>query len=238
MYSGAYIIPYFYPQVPDWQDGEIITVQGNFSDIRTEAITQDYGNMGLVISGHVMSFPSEPLAGARVYAFHENETDPTAFALTDDNGYYEIVNGLIPGSYTVKCDLYGYNFETFQATIHLDLAYSPIVENIDFILTDASTGTAEIASFIKTGEISGNYPNPFNSNTLIKLYSDATFQYESKITVFNMLGEKVGQKDISIKPGYNTIEWGISDFRGAAASGIYFYRIDGINKSYRMIYLK
>jgi hypothetical protein len=237
MFSSTNIIPYFYPQTPNWQGAEVITLQRHFGDIRTEAITQDYGNMGLLISGHVSS-PSGPLEGARIYAFHENDIDPSAYAISDQNGHYEIVNGLRSGAYVLKCDFYGYNYLTFPDTLYLDLALNPDIENVDFTLTNsASAVNGDIVASIPF-EIMGNYPNPFNSSTLLQVYSGSSTQFSSKISAFNILGELTGQRDITLKPGLNLVEWSASDFRSGATSGLYFLKIDNLDRTHRVIYLK
>ena len=237
MYSGNYIIPYFYPQASSWQDGEVITLQGHFGNVRTEAITQDYGNMGLAVTGTV-TCDDDPVAGARVYAFLEGQSTPIAYARTDVSGQYTIVSGLVPGSYRVMCDHFGYNNEIYPIPIYLDLLTNPIADGIDFQLEDASTSIQEASLSIPDLILAENYPNPFNSSTVVVVYSGYDSEFSSGIIVYNTLGQVVGKKDIIIHPGMNSILWDASDFNEQVTSGVYFYKVEGLGSSRRMLFLK
>jgi hypothetical protein len=237
MFSGTYIIPYFYPQSENWQNGEVIELTDHFGNIRTEAITQDYGNNGLTIAGNVTSSEG-PLAGARIYAFHDGQTEPNAYARTDDFGAYSIVSGLVPGYYRITCDLFGYDYREYPDLIYLDLMTNPEALNIDFYLGNETEAVSNGQLPGGKVSLSGNYPNPFNSKTLIRLYSDRNSELSSRLSVYNMLGQQIGNKTIRIVPGDNVIEWDANEFGHAAPSGIYYYRIDGVDKTYRMILLK
>jgi hypothetical protein len=237
MFSGTYIIPYFYPQSENWQNGEVIELYSHFGNIRTDAITQDYGNNGLTIAGTVTSADG-PIEGARIYAFRSGETDPTAYARTDEFGAYSIVSGLVPGYYRVTCDLIGHNYQEYPQQIYLDLMTNPEALNIDFLL-DGTTGVSR-DDHLPNGSvsISGNYPNPFNSKTMIRLYSDRSSELSSRLTVYNMLGQLVGGKVVMIAPGENLIKWDAGESGAVTPSGVYFYRFDGIDATYKMILLK
>jgi hypothetical protein len=237
MYSGGSIIPYFYPQSIRWQDGEVIRLMGHFGNVRVEAITQDYGNNGLYMAGGVVS-DSGPLAGARVYAFREGQSNPVAFSTTDDAGQYTINRGLTPGIYTVMCDFLGYNYEIYPSEIHLDLVIAPQIDGIDFHLLNTSNPV--ISSITPPAQVSldGNYPNPFNSSTTLVLYSSDNHSKTGSLRVYNILGQSVGQKMVVINPGVNYISWNSGDFNSDVSSGTYFYKVDGISASRRMLYLK
>jgi hypothetical protein len=69
-------------------------------------------------------------------------------------------------------------------------------------------------------ELTGNYPNPFNAETVIKysLSQDA----DVKLEVYNLLGQKV--ETIINKheqAGYKTVHWDASGY----SSGVYFYKL-------------
>jgi len=237
MFSGTYIIPFFYPQEESWQDGEIIRLQGHFTGVRSEAITQDYGNMGLLISGGVTD-EGNPVNGARIYAYLTGDSEPIAYARTNSSGEYAIVAGLVPGTYSVMCDYYGFSSEIFPVPIELDLLQQPHADNIDFELHQA-VGISDKPQLPNYGiDIIGNYPNPFNSRTTISLNSGYDTDIESRLVVHNLLGQVVGEKGILVKPGRNLIEWDLNDFATAISSGVYFYRVDGISEESRMILLK
>lgn len=238
MFSGAGIIPYFYFSTQSWQDAEIIDLHNlSFRGIQSEAITQDYGNMGLAINGTVSS-ASGPLAGARVYAIPDGSDQPAAYATTNASGGYSIIRGLIPGDFTVICDIYQYYGETYPDVINLDLLTHPVADDIDFYLENVMTAVGEEAVFPAQIEIEGNYPNPFNGSTIIRIYSGYNVDKALELTIYNLLGQEVGSRTLSLRQGLNLVEWGAGDFEGEISSGLYFYKVEGIETTYRMVFLK
>jgi hypothetical protein len=66
----------------------------------------------------------------------------------------------------------------------------------------------------------GNYPNPFNASTIIKLQLPEAGKV--RVEVFNLLGQKIETIfDGTMSAGQNEVIWD----NKTAASGIYFYRI-------------
>ena len=66
-----------------------------------------------------------------------------------------------------------------------------------------------------------NYPNPFNPVTTIRYQLPEGSSL--RLTVFNTLGQVVATlRDGSESPGYHSVEWK----SGAAASGVYFYKLE------------
>jgi len=193
--------------------------------------------MGLLISGGVTD-EGNPVNGARIYAYLTGDSEPIAYARTNSSGEYAIVAGLVPGTYSVMCDYYGFSSEIFPVPIELDLLQQPHADNIDFELHQA-VGISDKPQLPNYGiDIIGNYPNPFNSRTTISLNSGYDTDIESRLVVHNLLGQVVGEKGILVKPGRNLIEWDLNDFATAISSGVYFYRVDGISEESRMILLK
>ncbi len=85
----------------------------------------------------------------------------------------------------------------------------------------------------------GNYPNPFNSSTIISFVAPA--QEFVTIEVFDLLGRKISKiYDGLIGPGEVSIGWDISAEDKKLNSGIYFYRITAGQRSVsgKMVYLK
>ena len=236
-FSRTNVIPYFYPASETWQNAEVVELTTNYRGIQTEAITQDYGNLGLSIAGRVTA-GSEPLNSARIYAYPLGEDTPVAFARTNASGEYAIIRGLVPGSYTVVCDLFGYDYEVFPEIVELDMLENPNARNINFNLAQPTTEVAADSKPPELIEVIGNYPNPFNARTVLRIYSSYTETLESGISVFDILGRNVGSKSITINPGINHIEWGLNDFSKTVSSGIYFYRIENVNRTFRMVLLK
>lgn len=236
-FSGVNVIPYFYRATENWQDAEIIDLQLNYSGIQSEAITQDYGNQVLGILGRVTS-QSGPVSGARIYAYLAGHSRPKAFARTGSSGQYAIISGLVPGSYTVVCDLYGYDKQIYPEIIQLDLLEFPEAENVDFYLEPGATAIEGMSEPPRRFEVFENYPNPFNMQTIIPIFSSYKGVRDLEMTVYDVLGRHVGSKRVSVNPGMNYIEWGFDDFDGSAGSGVYFYRIGDLPGSCRMILLK
>lgn len=238
LYSGNNVIPFFYRDTESWQNAEIIELDVNHSGIQSEAITQDYGNLGLAISGRVLT-PSGPAIGARVYAYPVGEDDPVAFGKTSASGDYSITTGLVPGAYHVACDMIGYMHEVFPLEVEIDLLNRPVAEDIDFLLEPAATSIAgEEINLPDELMIYASYPNPFNSATKIPVYSGYSHGTEISLAVYNILGQSVGEKTVSLNPGMNYITWDGNDFASPVSSGIYFYRIEGLQQTHRMLYLK
>ncbi|MCJ7508264.1 MAG: T9SS type A sorting domain-containing protein [candidate division Zixibacteria bacterium] len=69
-----------------------------------------------------------------------------------------------------------------------------------------------------------NYPNPFNSSTVIFFCLDK--EEEIKMTIYNILGQKVFTFSRNMPSGQNQIEWNAKDNSGMdLPSGIYFYNL-------------
>ncbi len=236
-FSGYHIIPYFHVATEFWQRAEVIHLETSFGDIRSDAITQDYGNLLLAITGRVES-GSRAVRAARVYAFLIGEDRPRAFAASDDSGEYAIINGLIPGYYRVVCDLFGYDMQVYPDTVYLDLLENPVAENIDFLLIPHTTGIDSYPEKPEMIDIFQNYPNPFNARTTIPLFSAYEATRNVELSVYDILGRRVGRKQVSINPGMNYVNWGWEDFSEDVGSGVFFYRMSGEEKSFRMIILK
>lgn len=237
MFSGTSIMPYFYRAAYSWENAEIIILHSDYSNIRSEAITQDYGGLGLAISGSVIT-PDGPVSGARVYAFPLGAQYPAAYGYSSASGDYTITTGLFTGLYTVICDLYSYNMEIYPYEIDLDLLENPTAENIDFLLHPTQTSVKEQVNLPQDIKVLSNYPNPFNANTIITIYSSSASNISIDLLVFNILGQKVGNKNIILNPGANYITWSGNDFYGNISSGIFFYKVDGRAETHKMIFLK
>jgi hypothetical protein len=237
MFSGPQIIPFFFSRSDSWQDADLIMLDRNFTNIRTEAITQDYGNNGLAIAGVVTS-DGMPTEGARVYAYPLGQTEPVAFSWTDSYGEYTIISGLASGTYTVMCDLLGFDVQYFPMPVMIDLMTHPVASDINFELTPVATSVQDDKAALPLVEIAGNYPNPFNMETIISFYSSSAESFSGQISAFNLLGQLAGRKTIAVSPGPNKIVWDMSDFIQGVSSGVYYYKIDGATGMGRMILLK
>ncbi|KAA3606896.1 MAG: T9SS C-terminal target domain-containing protein [Calditrichaeota bacterium] len=88
-------------------------------------------------------------------------------------------------------------------------------------------------------QLSQNFPNPFNPQTLIN-YELGNWNYESKLVIFNILGEKV--KEFTLSETQGTVVWNGTNFGNKqVSSGVYFYRIETGNKfsqTKKMVFIK
>jgi len=91
-----------------------------------------------------------------------------------------------------------------------------------------------------TYNLSQNYPNPFNPYTAIQFYLPQSGHVT--LSVYNIMGQKVAVLlDGYMDKGYGEVTWDGADQSGRlAASGIYFYRLEGgeVSITKRMMLLK
>jgi hypothetical protein len=103
------------------------------------------------------------------------------------------------------------------------------------IKADTATVTSvDEGNVPKNFSLAQNYPNPFNARTIIgfSLKSDA----EVKLGIYNIAGQLVETFSGHYLAGHNSIIWDAS----AAASGVYFYKLDvgGVTETRRMVLVK
>ena len=73
------------------------------------------------------------------------------------------------------------------------------------------------------------YPNPFNS--VISIMFFIPVEDEVKISVYNILGERVFRDNHEAKPGLTTLNWDGRDRNGQnLPTGLYFYHLSAGNK--------
>jgi hypothetical protein len=85
----------------------------------------------------------------------------------------------------------------------------------------------------------GNYPNPFNSRTVISLYSPS--QEIADIAVYDIQGRKLSEKKAVLNIGENSIPVEFdSDDSNMISSGIFYYTVSVADRKLtgRMLYLK
>ena len=99
----------------------------------------------------------------------------------------------------------------------------------DYQTTDVESTPDQDYLPIVNSYIIGNYPNPFNSRTIIQFYLDGeSAKIEHKfIRIYNVLGKLVAVIDINhIGPGLHTIRFdGRDGFGNELPSGIYFCQL-------------
>ena len=82
--------------------------------------------------------------------------------------------------------------------------------------------------------LSQNYPNPFNPTTSILFELPKRTEY--KFEIFNLVGQKIFEKNETADAGQYSIVWDASEF----ASGVYLYKLtsDSYSESKKMLLLK
>jgi len=157
-------------------------------------------------------------------------------AIADNNHTYDIavLNGQNYGEYIVE------NFGQYQwVALVADLIQG---SNGDYLYSAHLSPTVvdeNIADLPTTISLLGNYPNPFNSSTVISL--DSPLDASATITVYDIGGRKILEKSSSIKTGRNSISLNFDpgDIRGIS-SGVFYYTVLIADKKItgKMLYLK
>ena len=98
--------------------------------------------------------------------------------------------------------------------------------------TFQSTGVADGIHVPTTLNLAQNYPNPFNPSTRIEFSLD--YGAAVKISVYNILGQKVDERTADLSAGYYSIEW-----QSKGSSGVLFYSVEmnGTRTTRKMIQL-
>ena len=101
--------------------------------------------------------------------------------------------------------------------------------------------TIEDNSGSQTFSLADNYPNPFNSSTVISFIVENSSTVE--LSIFNSLGQSINTLTSgNIAAGFHSVVWNGTDTSGnGMTSGLYYYRLStstGISYSKKMLYLK
>ncbi len=232
MIPGAYILlaipegdyqPTFYmsdgSQTMQWKNADSVIVDSTGIISGINFVVTDAPDSGAAtVNGQVKDNSGNPLEGAIVYATDLN-SQTFSYGVTDINGNYTI-SGLVPGTYTVNSDAYGFS-STSSSTSSVDY-------NTNFSSSASFTMTPENITSVKETQpnilsnfkLNQNYPNPFNPTTIISYQ----IPYESKVVlkVFNILGDEVATLVNENKAAGN---YNVSFNASNLSSGVYFYQI-------------
>ncbi|MCL1827121.1 MAG: choice-of-anchor D domain-containing protein [Candidatus Cloacimonetes bacterium] len=109
-----------------------------------------------------------------------------------------------------------------------------------FFTTISETSVDDGTSGIFITALLGNFPNPFNPDTVIK-FSLAT-DTDVEISIFNSKGQKVSNQIYeSLKKGNHSIVWNGQDQKGVpVGSGVYYYKLktEKYEETKRMLLIK
>ena len=86
-------------------------------------------------------------------------------------------------------------------------------------------GIEDIANLAQDFVLLGNYPNPFNPSTTIRLQVNSVYVGKLQIKIYNMLGRVVRVLEVDVNgPGTYSVQWdGLLASGQIAASGTYVY---------------
>jgi hypothetical protein len=122
--------------------------------------------------------------------------------------------------------------ETVHSHIDTDVvpgatySYELVLRTRDGVEIRSPEATATVPTL--TTALAQNYPNPFNPSTTIEYTLGSTSL--AVIGIYDASGKRVAEIDDGVRPpGTYRVEWNGRDTHGnALASGVYFYRIEGV----------
>lgn len=166
-----------------------------------------------------------PLENAELYG------DDILIATSDADGFYSCE--LDPGNYAITATAPGYTQSVENVIIVLD---QTTVQ--DFVLGQLANSNENL---IAKAALIGNYPNPFNPQTIIS-FSTTESTNNTQICVYNLKGQKVKQLvNAQFSAGQHSVVWnGIDDAGKPVVSGVYLYKMKSGNYQLtrKMILLK
>ncbi len=202
-----------------WMEGE--------RDLQPEAAQA--GVMGVVTDQQ-----NRPLKGAAVYILDQGG-QPVSYTRTDAAGNY-LVRGLFPGNYVIQVSDPKYK-STYSGQADNVEDAEPIfigsgIVNMDFSLsTTIPTGISDNGAQQPDAiELLGNYPNPFNPETVISFRLPQSQQIT--LSIYNIRGTAVRRLYSGrLNGGEHRMTWdGRNDNGLVAGSGVYIYRLQSGNR--------
>ena len=94
------------------------------------------------------------------------------------------------------------------------------------ILDDITNNITDNSTLIPSSCLLGNYPNPFNAETMIR-YSLSPDTKEASIAIFDITGRAVCRLNLGTKSDIGAVTWnGKEEIGSNCASGLYFARLE------------
>jgi hypothetical protein len=130
----------------------------------------------------------------------------------------------------------------------LRIPFEKVAESGEFVLTLTANGISsdhtynveDLESVIAANAVLGNFPNPFNPSTMIKLQVKESTPVT--VNIYNVKGQLVKSLVNEVLPmGVHECVWsGIDNSNRPVSSGVYFYnvKIGELNETHKMIMLK
>lgn len=171
--------------------------------------------------------------GAVVYAY-DLAGNVSGVALVNEKGSFSMT-GLLPGSYTVEVDKFGYTSSSVQATaVDYNTAFNTSA-NLDLIEQSVTAVESNNVIIAKNYQLYQNYPNPFNPTTNIKF--ELPQSGNIKIVVYNVIGKEIA----TLVNDYRTAGvYNVTFDASKLSSGVYFYKIltNGFTATKKMVLMK
>ena len=146
------------------------------------------------------------------------------------------IDQAIPGNSGSRVVFFGFGIEGINGLVPALSTRDEVLGNVLNWLNDIATSVEsrlESSNIIEQFALLPNYPNPFNSETVIryKIPSHVTTT-QVKLRIFNILGREVGTlvDEESVKPGEYRVRWhGLDDSGVPVATGVYLYKMEANN---------
>ncbi len=142
---GRYVVEVAARGYEPFREDGIVIEAGQVTDISVELQPQSSPNPGAIAGTVKDSVTSEPLVGARVFAWGRAAGKSAA---TDSIGHY-LVSAIPAGQYVVRACAQGYRPKLYPDTV--EVLEGRVVDGIDFLLAPTEPGQAGIAGFILDG---------------------------------------------------------------------------------------
>jgi hypothetical protein len=186
MYLAPGYSPRFAGDALDMDSALIIDAQNAGTQLQTMTALPEVDGQ-FFVTGQIVNELGQPLSGALLLA-HNAEMTEFRYAFSDASGHYTLSGLQDESTYTVLASLPAYNSEGLSI---LTNSSEQLTYRLDFELVERTTSVREPAPVLKSFNLEGNYPNPFNPTTLISFSLDVAGL--TSLTVFNVLGEEVAQ---------------------------------------------
>ncbi|GJQ64513.1 MAG: hypothetical protein SCALA702_35660 [Melioribacteraceae bacterium] len=220
--NGNYMPTFFKydgSQSMHWWDADSVAVDSFnvVQDINFTVLERPEPGEGY-ISGTVLDHNSNVIAGAYVFIMNEDGSFGT-YAVSDNEGKY-IVDGLVPGNYSVFGDKVNYMNET-SLNVSVDY-YTNLSQSADIVLkSDEVTTIENDETIVEFYTLDQNYPNPFNPSTVISFTLPEASNV--KLSIFNVLGQKVAELvNSNLEAGTHNVDFSASHM----SSGVYLYKLE------------
>jgi hypothetical protein len=220
---GDYTVSFSHP---GYYDTSVADVNVTFYDTTRVDAVMRYKGYG-ALSGVVYDSLETPLEGAEVSLMNN-----AIYGITDSEGGYILEN--------VPVDIYSVRFSH-------PLYRDTTINNVN-ILRDETTSLDIVLIYRRVDDDAKpdrirflrNYPNPFNSATMLEFY--LTEAAAVTVDIYDILGRKVKRvTSMQGNAGYNSVAWDGTNYSGReVASGVYYFKVsdDNAGKSKAMTVVK